>query len=147
MNQIYFRALRWFKYRYARTYLKLPKLERSLNLLELNDEQISGLQLVRLLAHNPTSEILMAPISDRYYLRNGEIFIVIDINRISIINSIYHYDIYVSETLGNYLIRFLRKVIEKRRIRMEREMKSKITKSLSIIVNEIQAEFNKKGEV
>lgn len=112
----------------------------------LNEEQKNGIRIAKILAVQPSSEILMAPISDRYFIKNQEIFIVIDLNRITIINSVYHYDIYISDRTTEQLILFIRRIIEKRRNLMEKEMLSKIEKSLDHIVINLTEKFNKKGE-
>jgi hypothetical protein len=113
---------------------------------ELNDEQRAGVKIVKMLAVQKDSEILMAPISNRYFIKNEEIFIVLDINRISIINSVYHYDIYINQNTNDHLVDFMRRIIEKRRTLMEKEMRSKIEKSLDHIVIHLTEKFNKKGE-
>ena len=138
--------LRWLKYRFARAYAKLPKSSKSFDPSQLNDEQRASVKIVKILAVQPDSEILMAPITDRYFIKNEEIFIVIDVNRITIINSVYHYDIYVNSITTDYLVRFIRRIIERRRNLMEKEMRSKIERSLDHIVADLTQKFNKKGE-
>ena len=114
------------KYRLFRVYIRLPKIKPTINEKSLNDEQLSGIRIVKLMAAQSESEILMAPISEKYYIKNKEIFIVVEANRVTIINSVYHYDIYTNEDITNYLSFFLRRVIEIRRARLERQMRSKI---------------------
>lgn len=137
---------RWLKYRCVRLYIRLTTFKRAMDSYTLNEEQKNGIRIAKILAVQPSSEILMAPISDRYFIKNQEIFIVIDLNRITIINSVYHYDIYISDRTTEQLILFIRRIIEKRRNLMEKEMLSKIEKSLDHIVINLTEKFNKKGE-
>jgi len=134
------------KYLLFRTYIKLPKINPTLDEKSLNDEQRSGIRIVKMLAAQPESEILMAPLSEKYYIKNLEIFIMVESNRITIINSVYHYDIYTNENMTNYLSFFLRRVIEIRRAKMEKLMLAKIEKSLGHILEDLDTKFNKKGE-
>lgn len=112
----------------------------------LNEEQKKGVNIFKTLAVQPDSEILMAPLSGKYYIRNEEIFIVLDLNRLSVINSVYHYDIYYNEAETRYLANYIRRIIERRREKLEKKMRSKIDKSLSHLESDVKNKFNKKGE-
>jgi hypothetical protein len=140
------KLFRSIKYKIKKFYLlKLNSSDR-LKVEKLNDEQKKGLNIFKTLAVQPDSEILMAPISGKYYIRNEEIFIVLDINRLSVINSVYHYDIYYNETETRYLAGYIRRIIERRREKLEEKMRSKIDKSLSHLESDVKIKFNKKGE-
>ena len=117
-----------------------------LALHKLNEEQKNGVSIFQTLVLHPDSEILMAPLSGKYYIKNEELFIVLDLNMISIINSVYHYDIYYEERETRYLAAYARRIIERRREKLEREMRSKINKSLTHLAKEVKIKFNKKGE-
>jgi hypothetical protein len=136
----------WLKYKLTRFYLRVINFKRSIDSTILNDEQKKGVRILKLLAADKDSEILMAPISNRYFIKNEEIFIVLDLYCITIINSVYHYDIHISEATNSELASFMRRTIEKRRTVMEREMRTKIEKSLDHIVVHLIDKFNKKGE-
>ena len=73
------RILRWFKYKTTRFYLgylRMTGITKMLESSELNDEQRIGVKIVKMLAVQKDSEILMAPISNRYFIKNEEILIV-----------------------------------------------------------------------
>jgi hypothetical protein len=140
------KLFRWFKYRLTRLYLKIIGVKLSLDSTILNDEQKKGVRIVKMLATDKDSEILMAPISNRYFIKNDEIFVVLDLYRITVINSVYHYDIHVTENTSSELAAFMRRIIEKKRSLMEKEMRAKIEKSLDHIVVHLTEKFNKKGE-
>lgn len=138
-----FRAIR---YRIRKFYvLKFGNRDRLKTDL-LNEEQKKGVNIFKTLAVQPDSEILMAPLSGKYYIRNEEIFIVLDLNRLSVINSVYHYDIYYNEAETRYLANYIRRIIERRREKLEKKMRSKIDKSLSHLESDVKNKFNKKGE-
>jgi hypothetical protein len=144
MNVGKIKVFRWFKSKLIRWYLNsnTNKLNSS-----LNEEQQSCIKIVKLLASQSESEILMAPISEKFYIKNGEIFIIIAISKISIINSVYHYDISTNEKMDREIYRVMRRVLENRRNKLEIEMRSKVKKSLSGIATQLSTRFNNKGEV
>lgn len=138
-----FRAI---QYKIRKFYvLKIGNRDR-LKTDRLNEEQKKGVNIFKTLAVQPDSEILMAPLSGKYYIRNEEIFIVLDLNRLSVINSVYHYDIYYNEAETRYLANYIRRIIERRREKLEKKMRSKIDKSLSHLESDVKNKFNKKGE-
>lgn len=139
-----FHKLKTFiKFKYLRAYSRFLNSvsSNSIDLKKLNDEQISAIKIIKILAGLPDTKILIAPISKKYYLKHGEIFIVINLNQITIINSIYHYDIYNSEQVSEYLTNYLKKIIEKKRLHMEEEMRAKIKNSLSHIIDDLTERF------
>lgn len=140
------KLVRKLRYRIAKFYLLKLSVGDRIRTERLNEEQKRGLAIFKTLAVQPNSEILMAPLSDKYYIRNEEIFIVLDANRLSIINSVYHYDIYYSESDLRYLVLYIRRIIERRQEKLEATMLSKIAKSLTHLELDIKHKFNKKGE-
>lgn len=145
MKAILTLARRWAIYRYRRAYLKVPYWTLGMDDSKLNDEQRLGIKIVKLLASKADSEILIAPISDRYYLKNGDLFVIVSNQQISIINSVYHYDIYNTDEINRHVIKYLRRVIENRRLRFEEQMRSKIERSLSNILVNLNEKFKKEA--
>jgi hypothetical protein len=140
---MFYKLKTFIKYRYLRAYSKFLNSisSNSIDLRKLNDEQLAAIKIIKILASLPDTKILIAPISKKYYLKHGEIFIVINLNQITIINSIYHYDIYNSEQVSEYLTSYLKKIIEKKRLHMEDEMRAKIKNSLSHIITDLSQRF------
>jgi hypothetical protein len=136
------------KYKAFRAYLKMPFSKR-FDESKLNDEQRAGIKIVKTLAVQPSSEILLAPISNKYYIENDEVFVIVSEGKVSIINSVYHYDIYNTDGVSSHLIQFINQVIEKRSLSVERRVRAKIEKSLGTVLEDLNVKFkqNKKGEV
>jgi len=143
---IFSRVKTFFKYKSRRIYLKLSVNTLDIDISKLSEEQRAGIQIVKVLARNAESEILVAPISDRYYIRNGEFFIIVSYQQISIINSVYHYDIFNTESINRHIMRYLRRVMENRRSKMEQEVMNKIQKSLTTILIDIHMKLNDNQE-
>lgn len=131
----YFR--RKFKYFSAKTYLRVTSFAKLIDDSDLTVEQRTGLKIIKMLASRYDSEILMAPISEKYYVKNGDIFIVIDRDQVSILNSVYHYDLRFSDRVHGHLTIFLKRVIENRRSKMESTMRAKVQRSLTHIYSEL----------
>jgi hypothetical protein len=131
---------RKLKYFSAKTYLKVASFSKLIDDADLTVEQRTGLKIIKMLASRAESEILIAPISEKYYVKNRDIFIVIDRNHVSIINSVYHYDLRFSDRVHGHLTSFLRRVIENRRSKMEATMRAKVQRSLAHIHAELSAD-------
>ncbi len=130
---------RKLKYFSAKTYLRMTSFSKLIDESDLTDEQRTGLKIIKMLASRSDSEILIAPISEKYYVKNGDIFIVIDRDQVSILNSVYHYDLRFSDKVHGHLTFFLKRVIENRRSKMESTMRAKVQRSLTHIYSELYA--------
>jgi hypothetical protein len=131
---------RKLKYFSAKTYLRVTSFSKLIDTVDLTVEQRTGLKIIKMLASQADSEILIAPISEKYYVKNRDIFIVIDREQVSILNSVYHYDLRFSDKVHSHLTSFLKRVIENRRSKMETMMRAKVQRSLTHIYTELLAD-------
>lgn len=131
----------FLKYRYARKKIKILKSLNDDN--KKNREQLLATQIVKIISSNSNSKILIAPISNKYYIINNDIFIIVESNMISIINSVYHYDIYMTQAMTSSIIKFLNRIIERRIFKTEKEIKSKVEKSLEHILIDLPFKIKK----
>lgn len=132
---------RWIQFRYLRKRVKLASVFDGEH--KKNPKQILAIKMVKLVASKVDSEILITPLSNKYYIRNGDIFIILECNMISIINTVYHYDIYINESIKSNLTSYLSRIVEHRRSKMEDEMRAKVQKSLQHILDSALFKFNK----
>lgn len=95
-----------------------------------------GIFIVKRLISELPSELSLAPISGKYYLKNQkkDIFAIISQKSISIINGKYHYDFSISDYQYGNLISMFNNRIERDRLKMENEIRSKIERSLDQII-------------
>lgn len=106
---------------------------------EYNDSEIKSSAICRKLINNIDSVFLIAPLSNKRYIRNEKLgmFIILSDNRINITNHIYNYDIMVPSPLSDKLCRMFDNKVEESREKFETEMRSQIQHSLSTILQKL----------
>ena len=89
------------------------------------------------LLQNKETELLLAPISSKRYLKNGEfgITVVIHNRHAEIINHVYSYSIHLDDKSWAKVIREFNEELESRREEFEVEITANIKKSLRNILN------------
>jgi hypothetical protein len=95
--------------------------------------------ICRRLIHNPSSELLMAPISRKKYIKNEHygIFITMEEGEITITNHTYSYFIKLPDVDWNKLKDFFKKEMEERALQMEKDLDVQIKHSLETIYTKI----------
>lgn len=120
----------------------------TLKILRLSDPQPNEqkgefesetLSICKKLINNTNSKLLISPISGKRYIKNDEkqIFIILELRRITIVNHTYSYNIDILTKPYNNLVRFFDNEVEKRRQKMEEEIRSNVKHSLVNIYNNI----------
>jgi hypothetical protein len=91
------------------------------------------------LISNPNSEFMIAPVSQKRYIKNEEfgIFITMDFNRVELTNHIFNYNVKLSDRDWQRLMYIFDTETEKRRVETEREVNSQITNSLDKVLERI----------
>ena len=95
--------------------------------------------ICRKLIHNPESELLMAPISRKKYIKNEQfgIFITMEEGEITITNHTYSYFIKLPDLDWDKLKDFFKKEMEERALQMEKDLDVQIKHSLETIYTKI----------
>jgi hypothetical protein len=108
--------------------------------LENTPIQTTAINICRRVMHLQDSELLYAPMSQKRYIRNEElgIFIVINDNKVDVVNHIYHYNVELPHGRINKIVRMFDTETELRRTTYEKEMMSQIGHSLSKILDNIK---------
>lgn len=94
------------------------------------------------LISNPSSTLLISPLSGKRYIKSDDakIFIVIQKDSIDIVNHVYSYNIKVDgSSLYDRISRVFDNEVEKRRSDMEEEIKNNVTHSLKEIYKNIDS--------
>lgn len=106
-------------------------------LSKVNTSQCS--YICRKLVHDKNSELLIAPISNKMYIKNQElgIFITKDGNEITITNHTYSYFIKLGQNQSDKLNTYFLKEMEVRAKDMEKELEGQIKHSLDRIFTTI----------
>jgi hypothetical protein len=99
--------------------------------------------ICRKLIHSQNSDLLIAPISRKKYIKNEKlgIFITMEDGEVTITNHTYSYFIKLSDTEWNKLKDFFKNEMELRAMHMEKEMEYQIRHSLDTIYTKISTEL------
>lgn len=125
----------WIRYR-----LYLRKLDRNNTEFDIYMSNVRKCSTIcRKLIHSEDSELIIAPISDKKYIRNDKlgIFVTMDGGQVTITNHTYSYFIKLNKVQWEKLNNFFRKEMELRAIMIEKELEAQINHSLDNIYNKI----------
>ena len=107
--------------------------------IELVDSEIKSSAICRKLINHPDSTFLIAPLSQKRYVKNESLgmFIILSDNRINITNHVYNYDIMVPSSLLDKLNTMFDNKVEDSRQKFESEMRNQIRHSLTTILQKL----------
>jgi hypothetical protein len=105
----------------------------------VDKNEIKSSAICRRLISHPDSKFLIAPLSNKRYIKNDPLgmFIVLSDNQINITNHVYNYDVNVSSVISNKLDTMFDKKVESLRLSFELEMRSQIKHSLTTILEKL----------
>ena len=107
---------------------------------KVTDEEIFAAEICEKLIANPTSELLISPISNKRIIKNEEksMYIVMESYTIHLINHVYSYSVYLQDiSKFTDLTKKFDKVLEDRREVLEYEIRKNIQHSLSNILDKL----------
>jgi hypothetical protein len=119
-------------------YLKFKNISR-VNMSLVNENEIKSSAICRRLIAHPDSQFLIAPLSNKRYIKNDPLgmFIVLSNNRINITNHVYNYDVNLSQVIVDKLDTMFDNKVESLRLSFEIEIKSQIKHSLTTILGKL----------
>jgi len=128
----------WFKYRSLRNVIvnKRKVLDNALN--DYPEETRTSIEIVKIQAKKKSTEVLYAPVSGEFYITNDDKFIILKCNSINIINGIYNYYVGIPYEAQEYLDKYLKRIVERRRSKIKRQIEMKITRSLNDILEHVK---------
>jgi hypothetical protein len=104
------------------------------------EEERISVEICRKLIMDPESKLTYAPISNKRFIKNEgkSMFIVIEQHTINLINHVYSYSIYLSNSNDyNEIITSFDKVLEHERQSLEDEIRNNIQHSLTTILEKL----------
>lgn len=109
---------------------------------KLTSTQLEASIIFRKLILNSDTDMLISPISGRYYLKNAnkDILIVMSASNISIINHIFGYDVSIPSHLHDKLKEIFEEEVENRRCNMEEEYRKNVRHSLKQVLKGLKDE-------
>lgn len=108
----------------------------------LTPTQLEASIIFRKLILNSDTDMLISPISGKYYLKNvnKNILIVMSASNISIINHIFGYDVSIPSHLYDKLKEIFEEEVENRRWDMEEEYRKNVRHSLKQVLKGLKDE-------
>ena len=107
----------------------------------ISDEERYATSIAKNLISLDDSILYLAPISNKRFIRNDKnnIYVVIDVRNILIINHTYSYSVYIeSDDLYFQVVECFNQTMEKKRLEFEKEIKKNIQHSLKNILENLQ---------
>lgn len=104
------------------------------------EEERITVEICKKLINDPESKLTYAPISNKRFIKNEEksMFIVIEQHTINLINHVYSYSIYLSNSSDyNEIISNFDKILEFERQSLEDEIRNNIQHSLTTILEKL----------
>jgi hypothetical protein len=109
---------------------------------KLSKTEIEASILFRKLISDPKTDLLISPISSKYYLRNDDrkLLVVLGNMNISIINHIFGYDVSIPSYLQDNLKIIFNDEVENRRQKMEEEYRNNVRHNLQQVIKSLKDE-------
>jgi len=104
---------------------------------ELSENEKTAIRIFEKCVMREDSELLMAPLSDTFYVKTGEIYLILLDQELRIINGKYSYDFPLASGPCERMRKKFRITLEQRRKKMEEKIVAKTKKSLQDIFNEV----------
>lgn len=104
---------------------------------ELSENEKTAIRIFEKCVAREDSELLMAPLSDTFYVKTGEIYLILLNQELRIINGKYSYDFPLASGPCERMRKRFRITLEQRRKKMEEKIVAKTKKSLQDILNEV----------
>jgi hypothetical protein len=128
---------RFFKKQWFKIFVRLNRTIRPV--VEIDENEKTAASICRKLINHEDSRFLIAPLSQKRYIKNEslQMFVIIQEDRINITNHIYNYDIAISLQMGQKLGRLFDNKVEEARMKFEKEMHSQVQYSLKKILEKL----------
>jgi hypothetical protein len=128
---------RFFKKQWFKIFVRLNRTIRPV--VEIDENEKIAASICRKLINDQNSKFLIAPLSQKRYIRNEslQMFVILQEDRINITNHVYNYDLTVSYQLTQRLNRMFDNKVEEARLKFEKEIHSQVRHSLKKILEKL----------
>ena len=104
-----------------------------------SDYETESVAICRKLISKPDTTLLISPISGKRYIKSddNQLFIIVELNQLTIVNHAYSYNIRLDTKGYQKIVTVFDAEVEKRREKMEQEIRSNVKHSLEQIYKNI----------
>ena len=128
------------KYRFKKWRVRFKRVKSKS--LEIDDVQQRAYDITIKLINDKGSELLVDPPTGRKGIRNKDVFVKINQNRISIINGIYYYDIGIDDKIREIILEKFDNKLSRKFNAIDNQVTSKVNNSLDKIKLNIDNQEN-----
>ena len=128
------------KYRFKKWRVRFKRVKPKS--LEIDDVQQRAYDITIKLINDKGSELLVDPPTGRKGIRNKDVFVKINQNRISIINGIYYYDIGIDDKIREIILEKFDNKLSRKFNAIDNQVTSKVNNSLDKIKLNIDNQEN-----
>ncbi len=128
------------KYRFKKWRVRFKRVKSKS--LEIDDVQQRAYDITIKLINDKGSELLVDPPTGRKGIRNKDVFVKINQNRISIINGIYYYDIGIDDKIREIILEKFDNKLSRKFNAIDSQVTSKVNNSLDKIKLNIDNQEN-----
>jgi hypothetical protein len=153
LKNIVLNLLRRFNKKLSHRFAKRKIASKQKSLETMTSTQKRAIDVVFELLKDEENDLLIAPLSNKYYLKNDKINMLVTLisssnsgGFVNIINGKFHYDIWLDSFAFQYMLDRFMKVIDRRRNKMEGEIRAKVDESLETIYQNLKDEHEIKIE-
>lgn len=103
-------------------------------------EEIYAIEIAKKLTSHPDSELYIAPISNKRYIKNDskQMFLVQEGANLTIVNHVYSYSVFIEDIkIFDEFLSLFNQILENKRLKIEEEMNKNITISLKTIMDNL----------
>jgi hypothetical protein len=118
-----------------KTALKLFKVINPKHDIPFNEYEKESISICKELIHQENSILLISPLSGKRYIEShdSQLFVIIELKQLTIVNHQYSYNINIWNKTYDLISNIFDVEVEKRRDKMENEIRSNVKHSLSNI--------------
>ena len=140
------RRIKWVGLKIKYSVISKRNDERVKRPNNLSESQSCALDIAIRAIHDPASKLYYDIETQECYVKRedsevGTIYVFIESQNIKIINTVFGYDIFISQETENYITSFFRKEMSKRRAQFKREALNKVDYSLHKVLDRINGIF------
>jgi hypothetical protein len=149
MKLIDYRTRRYIRYCYLKTLsvfaMKNRNEDRVRRPKHINELQRMAIDISVKLMVNPSSKLYYDLTTQECYVKNefdgGNVYVFIESNNVKIINTVFGYDIPMTQDGEQYLISVFRREMSKRRSQFKKEALAKVDFSLHTVLDRINGKI------
>ena len=114
--------------------------------IDLTESQEMGMKIFERTVSIKHADIFLSPLSDSIYIEVDDVYIILDGSDLQIINGKFRYDLHYPDAIRSKMRVKILKILEARRIEVEKRIKAKSDRTLNSILDEVEVIRKDRGQ-